>query len=81
MCVDRHRRTAVARVRRSTESGGPEWLLAFAKKLNDYVESDAILHEDADAMARRAGLCPPRRSRRRIATTHDKFVAVKPCGN
>jgi Alpha/beta hydrolase domain len=57
------------------------YLKAFAKTLTDYVEADSILKEDADAMSRRAGLCPPSTFTQTYRDHYDEFVAVKPCGN
>jgi hypothetical protein len=57
-----------------------QYLEAFAKKLNDYVKADAILNGDADAMLRRAGLCPASTFTQTYRDHYDEFVAINPCG-
>jgi Alpha/beta hydrolase domain len=58
-----------------------QYFKAFAKKLHDYIEADSILKQDADAMSRRAGLCPPLTFTQTYRDHYDEFVAIKPCGN
>lgn len=57
------------------------YLQAFKDKLADYVKARYILKDDADAMLRRAALCPSLTFTETYRSHYDAFVAIIPCGN
>ena len=61
-------------------SSDGEYVKAFGTKLRDYVRALGILDEDADAMRRRAALCPGITFTQMYRDHYDAFVAIDPCG-
>jgi hypothetical protein len=55
------------------------YLQAFDKKLADYVKAGYMLQEDANAMLRRATLCPKLTFTETYRDHYDTFTAVLPC--
>lgn len=53
---------------------------AFKSKLDDYLKAGYILQEDADAMRRRATLCPPGTFTETYRDHYGAFTAIVPCG-
>jgi hypothetical protein len=58
-----------------------KYIRAFNDKLTDYVNALGILKEDADAMRRRAALCPQLTYTETYRDHYDNFVAINPCHN
>jgi hypothetical protein len=56
------------------------YVTAFEDKLRNYANAGSILPEDADAMRRRAALCPPLTFTQAYRSQYDNFVAINPCG-
>jgi Alpha/beta hydrolase domain len=56
-----------------------KYIKAFNDKLTDYVNALGILNEDADAMRRRAALCPQLTYTETYRDHYDNFVAINPC--
>ena len=57
-----------------------EYVEAFADKLADYVDAGYILANDAEAMRRRAALCPPLTFTETYRDHYDNFTTITPCG-
>ena len=57
------------------------YLQAFKEKLADYVKAGHILQEDADAMLRRATLCPLLTFTETYRDQYDAFTTIVACGN
>ena len=56
------------------------YVKAFEDKVADYLQARYILNEDADAMRRRAALCPPLTFTETYRDHYDEFTAIVPCG-
>ena len=56
-----------------------KYLKAFKKTLAHYVKAGYMLEEDADAMHRRAVLCPPLTFTETYRDHYDAFTAIVPC--
>ncbi|MFI6107781.1 alpha/beta hydrolase domain-containing protein [Streptomyces sp. NPDC051310] len=56
-----------------------EYLAAFSAKLRAYQKARYVLPEDANAMFRRAALCPPLTFTETYRDHYDEFVAIRPC--
>ena len=56
-----------------------KYLKAFKKALARYVKAGYMLKEDADAMRRRAALCPPLTFTETYRDHYDAFTAIVPC--
>ena len=56
------------------------YLRAFEARLADYARAGYILKEDAEAMSRRAALCPPLTFTETYRDHYDAFVALTRCG-
>jgi hypothetical protein len=54
------------------------YLRAFEAKLADYAKAGYTLKADADAMSRRAGLCPPLTFTETYRDRYEAFVAIVP---
>lgn len=57
------------------------YLQAFKEKLADYVKAGYILQEDADAMLRRAALCPSLTLTETYRDQYDAFTMIIACGD
>ena len=58
-----------------------KYIKAFEKAVADYVKAGYMLKEDADAMRRRAALCPPLTFTETYRDHYDAFIAIVPCGD
>jgi hypothetical protein len=61
------------------KSHGAYWR-AFALRLAEYLRAGYILPEDAQAMLRRAALCPPLTFTETYRDHYNEFKAMGPCG-
>lgn len=57
-----------------------KYIKAFEAKLANYSKAGYILTEDADAMRRRAALCPPLTFTETYRDHYDAFTTIVPCG-
>jgi Alpha/beta hydrolase domain len=57
-----------------------DYLKAFRKALNAYVNAQGILSADEEAMQRRAALCPGLTFTQTYRDHYDNFAQIQPCG-
>jgi hypothetical protein len=56
------------------------YLMAFAKRVADYVKAGYMLNEDATVMRKRAALCPPLTFTETYRDRYEAFATMVPCG-